>query len=158
MTNDATALVDLPREADDVPAWNGFSYTGWNAPLLDVPVGPKFHPNGVHKGHTAWDQQYVDVGVIRLPTNPVEGSTKMWVEDKYGIETSRWLAGTAGGPEYSQVKLAVVSLAQKYEKLGEPVTGTLRLRGRQYRLFFWVRDLGPKSPETGWAWRLVETH
>lgn len=155
-----TKYIELPSGAHDEPEWNGFSFTGWNAPLLNVPVGPGFHPNGVHKGHTAWDQQYRDVGEIRQPV--LNEEDKKLIEENYGLETARWLSGVEGGNGYRLVKIAVVALWKAYErggepgKQGEPVTGTLRgTDGKKYRLFFWVRDLGPKSMETGWAWRLV---
>lgn len=157
----------LPDTASEIPAWNGFTFDGWNAPLLNVPLGPgQVHRDGVHKGHTAWDQQYRDVGEIRAPRVPQNQELGMhkWVEEHYGLGTARWYReaeGKSRATGYAGMKVAVVALMMLCERFREPVTGYLDVpvgaeySGR-YRLFLWKRDLGSNSPETGVAWRLVK--
>jgi prepilin-type N-terminal cleavage/methylation domain-containing protein len=62
-----SALLDLARKPDTVPAWNAFQHLGWNGPYIDSTGGAYLTD--------AWDSLYVYLPLARRIESTGSGTT-----------------------------------------------------------------------------------
>lgn len=107
------------------PRWNGWTYDGWGVPPAEIP------------------EAYHDVGNI-----PIVRALSIEDMEILGQGRGRAMgyAATLGG--YGMVKQAVLKLTDAYHLHSKPVTGTLKIPGKEtVRLYL-------AGSEYGITWRL----